>query len=72
MGGTKKILIVEDDNALAGILYDKFSQEAFGILEAKNGEEGLELALAKHPDLILLDIMMPKMDGMTMLKKIMP
>ena len=49
---------------------DKFSREGFSILEAKNGEEGLALALKNQPDIILLDIVMPKMDGMTMLKRL--
>lgn len=40
------------------------------MLEAKNGEEGLEVALREHPDLILLDIIMPVMDGMTMLARL--
>ena len=45
-------------------------QSSFSTLEAKNGEEGLKVALREHPDLILLDIVMPKMDGMTMLRKL--
>ncbi len=47
-----------------------FKLNKFGLLEAKDGEEGLAIALREHPDLILLDLMMPKMDGMTMLKKV--
>jgi two-component system OmpR family response regulator len=45
-------------------------REGFDVFEAKNGKEGLEIALAKHPDIILLDIIMPVMDGMTMLTKL--
>lgn len=66
----KKILITEDETALRDALKDKLTREGFLVLEAKNGEEGLEIALNKHPDLILLDIIMPKMDGITMLKKL--
>ena len=66
----KKILIVEDEVALLNALRDKFTREGFAVLEAKNGEEGLEIALREHPDLILLDIIMPVMDGMTMLAKL--
>ncbi len=66
----KKILIVEDETSLRNALHDKLALEGFSSLEAKNGEEGLEVALREHPDLILLDIIMPVMDGMTMLKKI--
>ena len=48
----------------------KLMLEGFIVLEAENGEEGLDVALRDHPDLILLDIIMPKMDGLTMLKKL--
>lgn len=66
----KKILIVEDEMPLRDALRDKLAREGFAALEAKNGEEGLEIALRDHPDLILLDIIMPRMDGMTMLKEL--
>lgn len=66
----KKILVIEDDLSLAGALIAKLDLEGFVTMNAKNGEEGLELALSNHPDLILLDIIMPKMDGITMLKKL--
>ncbi|MGA3292188.1 MAG: response regulator [Candidatus Microgenomates bacterium] len=66
----KKILIVEDDVALQGVLVHKLTQEGFAVISAKNGQEGLDLALADHPDLILLDIIMPVMDGMTMFRKL--
>lgn len=65
-----KILIVEDEPALIGVLSDKLSKEGFNILKAIDGEIGLKLALEEKPDLILLDIIMPKMDGITMLKKL--
>ena len=70
MSEIKKILIVEDETSLRNALCEKLTREGFAILEAKNGEEGLEVALREHPDLILLDIIMPVMDGMTMLKKL--
>jgi len=66
----RKILIVEDEAALREALVDKLTRESFNVLAAQNGEEGLEIALKEHPDLILLDIIMPKMDGMTMMKKL--
>ncbi|MEI8270493.1 MAG: response regulator [bacterium] len=69
----KKILVieeVEDDASLRNAIRTKLSLEGFNVLEAKNGEEGLAIALAKHPDLILLDIVMPKIDGITMMKKL--
>lgn len=66
----KTILIVEDEPSTMKALVERFTQEGLETIEAKNGEEGLELALKNHPALILLDIIMPRMDGMTMLKKL--
>jgi len=69
----KKILIVEvidDERSLCDVLHDKLTREGFSVLEAKNGEEGLKIALSMRPDLILLDILMPKMDGVTMMRKL--
>ena len=67
---SKKILVVEDEQSLLSALVAKFSKENFKVIEARDGEQGLERALAEHPDLILLDIVMPKMDGVTMLKRL--
>lgn len=66
----KTILVVEDEASLLAVLRDKLAREGFNILEARNGEQGLELALSQHPDLILLDIILPVMDGMQMLAKL--
>ncbi len=69
----KKILVVEeveDDNVLRNVLHEKLKLEGFGVLEAKDGAEGLDVALREKPDLILLDILMPVMDGITMMKKL--
>lgn len=66
----KIVLIVEDDLSLLKVLSNKFFSENFEVLEARNGEEGLAMVLKKTPDIILLDIVMPKMDGLTMLKKL--
>lgn len=66
-----KILIVEDDEVMLKTIADNLLSADFkNILRARNGEEGLSLALTERPDLILLDIVMPKMDGMTMLSKL--
>lgn len=65
----KKILIVEDEQSLMDIYLDKFSSEGFSVRTAKNGKEGLEAAEKENPDIILLDVLMPVMDGLTMLKK---
>ena len=70
MENKKIILITEDEKSLRNALYDKLSNEGFSVLEAKDGVEGLEISLKEHPDLILLDLAMPKMDGMSMLKKL--
>jgi len=64
----KKILIVEDDKSLLWILRQSFSDEGFTVIFAQDGEEGLNIAEIENPDLILLDISMPKMDGLTMAK----
>ncbi len=66
----KRILIVEDQEFLIKILSDFLIKNNFEVLEARNGQEGLEIAKQQHPDLILLDIIMPIMDGITMLKKL--
>lgn len=66
----KVILITEDEPSMLRILTDKLTESGFETLQAKNGEEGLALALQHHPDLILLDILMPKLDGMTVLSKL--
>lgn len=73
MNSGKRILIIEivdDETAVRGALREKLASEGFAVLEAKDGEEGLEIALSQHPDLILLDLRMPKMDGMTMMHKL--
>jgi DNA-binding response OmpR family regulator len=67
---SKKVLIIEDDDHVLKALEHKFKYEGFNVLTAKDGVEGLESSLKNHPDLILLDIIMPKMDGVTMLKKL--
>lgn len=64
------ILVIEDEVALSCALRDKFMRNGFAVLEAKNGKIGLEIALREHPDLILLDIIMPVMDGMAVLHQL--
>ena len=63
----KKILIVEDELAYLKLLNTQLSAKGHTVIEAVNGKEGLEKAIKKQPDLILLDIRMPIMDGMVML-----
>lgn len=66
----KKILIVEDEPILQEMYKDKFTKEHFEVTTADNGEEGLEKAKSHKPDLVLLDLMMPVMDGKAMLRKL--
>lgn len=66
----KTILIVEDERSLREAIGDVLRLKKYIVIEAKNGREGLELALSRHPDLILLDQIMPEMNGMCALKKI--
>lgn len=66
----KTILIIDDDVNIAQLLSDKLEHAQYETIVATNGETGLEIALQKHPTLILLDIKMPKMDGLTTLKKL--
>jgi len=66
---TKKVLVVDDEKVLLELLLSKIERAGFIAIGARDGDEGLQKALVEHPDLILLDIIMPKMDGITMLKK---
>ena len=62
--------MIEDEKALSDMLGKKLITSGFDVELAENGAEGLEKALELHPDLILLDIVMPVMDGLTMLAKL--
>src|ERR1700686_1482275 len=70
LGKQKTILVVEDEKNLTDAIVDILNLNNFLPLSAVNGKEGVDLALLKHPDLILLDLIMPVMDGMTALKMI--
>ena len=59
----KKILIIEDEEILSGLLKKKLASLGYQVLEAEDGEQGLKLMRETMPDLILLDIIMPKMGG---------
>lgn len=65
-----KILLVEDDQILVHMYQKLMQNHGHDVIVAGDGEEGLKHALEDHPDLILLDIRMPKMDGMTMMHKL--
>ena len=70
MTNKKTILIAEDEAAMLSALSKKFTSEGFDVLEAKDGEEAYEKALDKKPDLVMLDIIMPKIEGIEVMKKI--
>jgi DNA-binding response OmpR family regulator len=69
-GNLRKILVVEDDRVLRRVIVDNLKAEGFSVFEAEDGIQGLSVALAEHPDLMLLDVVMPKMDGISMLEKL--
>ena len=64
----KTVLIVEDERAIVEILKFNLKREGYETLEALDGETGLQLAQTKDPDLILLDVMLPKMNGFDICK----
>ena len=66
----KTILIVDDEKPIVDILVYNLQKEGYETLEANDGEAGVRIALEKKPDLILLDIMLPKMDGLAVCKRI--
>jgi len=64
------ILLVDDDPVQSKMLREELQDEGFHVLRAFDGEEGLKLARSKKPDLVLLDIIIPKLDGISVLKKL--
>ena len=62
------ILLAEDDIILAELYMERFKQEGFNVIHAPNGEDALRLIEENHPALIILDIMMPKLNGLDVLK----
>lgn len=64
----KKILLVEDDTFISGMYIAKLNLENFEVFLATDGEAGLELARKHKPDLVLLDLLLPKLDGYGVLK----
>ncbi|HXR49653.1 MAG TPA: response regulator [Verrucomicrobiae bacterium] len=63
----KRILLVEDDDGLANVYVSRLQAEGFDVRRVANGEEALAAALSYHPDLVLLDVMMPKVSGFDVL-----
>ena len=65
-----RILVVDDDERIVNFLTTKLKASGYEVLTARNGSEGLEQVQAQEPDLIVLDLMMPVMDGLEMLKQL--
>ena len=66
----KTVLIVDDEQAIIDVLKFNLVKEGYKILEAKDGQTGLDMALSEKPDLIMLHIMLPKIDGVTVCKRV--
>jgi two-component system response regulator VicR len=67
---TKKVLIIEDEKSISDIVKFNLTKEGFETLTAFDGQEGLDLALSADPDLVLLDVMLPTLDGFEVCRKI--
>ena|SRR5688572_5632124 len=67
---SKTILIIEDEPSLRLALLAKLQSENFNMIEAGDGQEGLKISLEKHPDLIILDLMLPVLDGVSFLNEL--
>ena len=70
MDSPKRILLVEDDDALANVYVTRLQVEGFDVRRINNGEEALATVMAYKPDLVLLDIMMPKVSGFDVLDRL--
>lgn len=66
----KKVLIIEDDSYILDMYKIKLKASGFEVITANDGMEGLEILKKERPDIILLDVIMPKMDGFSVLKEI--
>jgi CheY-like chemotaxis protein len=66
----KKILVIDDEEAIQRAIADALQHHGFTTIASNNGIEGLQVALKEHPSLILLDILMPGMDGMNMMQNL--
>ncbi len=64
------VLLVDDDPVILKLLQVNFEMEGYDVITASDGAEGLEMAKSEQPDIILLDIMMPKMDGLEVTRRL--
>lgn len=65
-----KIILIEDDEILSKVIYEELQDAGFDVLQSFDGEEGLKLVMSKKPDLVLLDIVLPKKDGFEVLEEL--
>jgi len=66
----KTILVIEDEEPMLNALVKKFQKEGFNVLKAQDGNEGLESALKNKPNIMVVDIIMPKLDGISLIKRV--
>jgi two-component system, OmpR family, alkaline phosphatase synthesis response regulator PhoP len=66
----KKLLVVDDEQSIATLLQYNLQQAGFNVVTARDGEEGYHMAIEERPDLIVLDLMLPKMDGIEVCKRL--
>lgn len=66
----KKVLIVEDNESYLNILSQKFTHEEYGVITAKDGADGLKKANDNQPDIILIDLLLPKMNGIQIMEEL--
>ncbi len=65
-----KVLVVDDDPLMRRIVTQSLDRATYDLLEAESGPSGIQCALEQHPDLILLDVMMPEMDGFEVIRRL--
>ena len=65
-----RVLVVEDEPDVLRLLEFKLAKAGFEVLRARDGEDGLARAISEQPDVVLMDVMMPKMDGLTVVAAI--
>ena len=65
-----KITLIEDDEILSKVIFEELKEADFDVSQAFDGEDGLKLVKSKKPDLVLLDLLIPKKDGFTVLKEL--
>jgi len=66
----QKILVIEDEIAFQKLIHDQLAKDGYEVLQAEDGQKGLDAAKSDHPDLILLDLKLPVMDGLEVLSKL--